>query len=67
MGTPYPYANLPQLQPHLTESNGVKFDGNDYLSLNVIKSTSVATSAVMTFGSQFTVEMWVRFTETEIS
>jgi len=43
------------------------FDGQDYLSFNVMNQASVGTSDILSFGDQFTVEMWIRFTELEVS
>ena len=61
LGTPSPFPVLAKVQPHLTQSNGLMFDGQDYLSFNVMNQA--ATSDILTFGDQFTIEMWLRFTE----
>lgn len=67
LGTPSPFPVLAKVQPHLTQSNGLMFDGQDYLSFNVMNPATVATSDILTFGDQFTIEMWLRFTEPQIS
>lgn len=65
LGTPSPFPVLGKVQPHLTQSNGLMFDGQDYLSFNVMNQA--ATSDILTFGDQFTIEMWLRFTEPQVS
>jgi hypothetical protein len=48
-------------EPHRSEINGVYFDGGDYMSMQYIVDSGLV------FNKYFTVEMWVRFTETNIS
>ena len=66
-GEPYPNARSLQNEPALTQSNGLYFDGNDYITQNVAKDVFTVTSTIMNFNLQFTIELWCRFIETNIS
>jgi hypothetical protein len=67
LGTPYPNARQLANEPHRTETNGLYFDGTDFMSMNIVKDSSLATSDILTFSNSFTIEMWIRFTEPTIS
>lgn len=60
MGNAYPDVRITDYEPHRSEANGYYFDGNDYMSTNI-------QNTWMTFSKYFTVEMWIRFTEPNIT
>lgn len=60
-GNSVPAIRLKTSEPHRSEINGVYFDGGDYMSMQYIANSGLV------FNKYFTVEMWVRFTESNIS
>eukprot|EP00347_Sterkiella_histriomuscorum_P009708 403340186 len=59
LGNAYPDVRTTSVEPHRSEVNGFYFDGGDYMTTNIDSGTTW-----LTFSKYFTVEMWVRFTET---
>lgn len=67
IGTAFPQARNLDTDPHRTEANGLYFDGNDYATQNIQLDAFSSTSDILTFNTQFSVDLWVRFSELEIS
>lgn len=49
-----------EFEPHRSEVNGLYFDGDDYMSQGI-------TGTILTFNKKFSVDMWIRPTESTIS
>jgi len=60
LGTAFPQLRNIQTDPHRTEAHGLYFDGNDWITGNIIKDSGTSLSQVLTFDKQFSVEFWVR-------
>jgi hypothetical protein len=60
-GPAVPDLRLVDNEPHRSEINGLYFDGGDYMSMQYAVKTGLV------FDKYFTIEMWVRFTETNVS
>jgi len=67
LGTAFPSPRILKNDPHRTEAHGLYFDGDDFITGNTIKDSATSLSQILTLGTQFSVDFWVRFMDPDLT